>query len=173
MPVNGTVPDVHGPTARVVAMDDPATAPMIEGLRAEYTRRYGAEAAQREMSSYPLADFAAPHGAVLLLEEEGRAVAGGALRRLDAGTAEFKRIWTAEGWRRRGLGRRVMAGLEERAAALGYRRAYLTTGPAQPEAVALYTRLGYELLDDEGWGEDGERRYYAFAKPLDGPVAPR
>jgi hypothetical protein len=35
-----------------------------------------------------------------------------------------------------------------RAAALGYSRAYLTTGFRQPEATALYLKLGYRPLFD-------------------------
>ncbi|RCV50911.1 GNAT family N-acetyltransferase [Marinitenerispora sediminis] len=158
----------RGYTVRGAAIGDTAVAPMVAELTAEYTRRYGADVAAREMAGYPASDFAAPHGGVLLLEEAGRTVAGGAFRRMDAGTAEFKRIWTAAAHRRRGHGRRIVAALEGEAAARGYRRAYLTTGPAQPEAVALYLRLGYALLDSEGTSPDGSRDYYAFAKPLPG-----
>ncbi|MFC7331053.1 GNAT family N-acetyltransferase [Marinactinospora rubrisoli] len=153
-------------TVRTVTIGDAAVAPMMAELTAEYTRRYGAEAAAREMAGYPDSDFAAPHGAVLLLEHAGLPVAGGAFRRKDAHTAELKRIWTAAAHRRRGHGRRIVAALETAAAARGYRHVYLSTGPAQPEAVALYRRLGYALLDGEGTAPDGGRHYYAFAKTL-------
>ncbi|GAA1077112.1 GNAT family N-acetyltransferase [Nocardiopsis composta] len=159
------------PVERSVAMGDPAVRPMLDGLAEEYTRRYGAEAAERELAAYPDADFAAPHGGVVLIELGGRPVAGGAFRRLDGATAEFKRIWTDAAHRRRGLGRRAMAALEAAAARSGYRRAYLTTGPEQPEAVALYTRLGYALSSAEGLDERGGRRYYAFSKELGGGAA--
>ncbi|GLX10971.1 GNAT family N-acetyltransferase [Microbispora sp. NBRC 16548] len=78
----------------------------------------------------------------------GETVAGGAFRRYDAVTAELKRIWAHPSHRRRGLGRAVVRVLEREAAARGYRRVYLTTGPRQPEAAALYLASGYTPLFD-------------------------
>jgi polar amino acid transport system permease protein len=159
---------------------DPAATPLLEGLLQEYSTRYGAGAI-REFDGNPPEHFtAAQGGALVLLREEGHTVAGGALRRYDpeyvaAGvvgadfpvrhTAEFKRIWTHSGHRRRGLGRRVLRELELRAADLGYHRVFLTTGPLQPEAVALYHAAGYTELPDLG----AETRGFAihpFLKPL-------
>jgi polar amino acid transport system permease protein len=42
----------------------------------------------------------------------------------------------------------VLAELERTAAAAGYRRLYLTTGPRQPEAKGLYLAAGYTPLFD-------------------------
>jgi GNAT superfamily N-acetyltransferase len=132
---------------RRVEPSDPATAPMMAELTEEYVSRYG-EGAREEMARYPTAEFAAPHGGMLLLFEHGHPVAGGAFRRYDDRTAELKRIWTHSAHRRRGLGRRVVDELERAAAAAGYRRVYLTTGPRQPEAKALYLATGYTALFD-------------------------
>jgi GNAT superfamily N-acetyltransferase len=164
----GTRPDRRAEQrVRLVTMADPATAPMVAELADEYRRRYGAEAAAREMAGHPDAEFAPPHGGVVLLEEDGAPVAGGAFRRADTpGAAEFKRVWTAGAHRRRGLGRRVMAELEAAAARAGYARVLLTTGPAQPEAVALYEALGYALDPAQGVDPSGARAYYAFTKDL-------
>ncbi|ASU83863.1 GNAT family N-acetyltransferase [Nocardiopsis gilva YIM 90087] len=154
----GGAPD--GITVRPVLITDPLAAPMIAELTAEYCRRYGEENGRNEMNSIPDSDFAPPHGGVLLLEEDGEIIAGGAFRRWEhdlpgaratsagtGATVEFKRVWTASAHRRRGLARRVMAELEAAARRTGYRTAFLITGPAQPEAIALYTRLGYTRLD--------------------------
>lgn len=92
--------------------------------------------------------FEPPHGQFLLLMEAGEAVAGGAFKRFDDETAELKRIWTHSRHRRRGLARRVVEELEKEALAFGYRRVYLTTGPRQPEAKALYLATGYTPLFD-------------------------
>ena len=78
---------------------------------------------------------------------DGLPVTGGAFCRFDgAQTAELKRIWTDRRYRQRGFGRLLLAELEARIAALGYRRVYLTTGNRQPEAEALYTAVGYTRL---------------------------
>ncbi|GAA1461641.1 GNAT family N-acetyltransferase [Nocardiopsis exhalans] len=136
-----------------VAHDDPRVAGLLAGLLEEYTERYGAEGAANELSRYPVTEFVAPHGCLVLAELDGEVVAGGALRpyRKDrvgqADTVEFKRIWTSARHRRRGLGRQIMTALEEAARDLGYTRVMLFTGPSQPEAVALYERIGYRWVD--------------------------
>ncbi|MFF8812716.1 GNAT family N-acetyltransferase [Streptomyces pactum] len=130
------------------AVTDPLVEPLLRELGHEYTTRYGSQAHQ-ELARYPDEEFTpARGGALLLLLEDGAPVAGGAFRRYDAVTAELKRIWTHSGHRRRGLARRVVAELEREAAARGYRRVYLTTGPRQPEARGLYLATGYTPLFD-------------------------
>ncbi|MEU0238968.1 GNAT family N-acetyltransferase [Nocardiopsis sp. NPDC006198] len=127
---------------RAARIDDPLAAPLVDGLRREYTARYGS-AAGDEMTRFPVSDFAPPHGLFLLLLLGGRPVAGGAFRRYDDRTAEVKRMWTASAHRRRGYARLVLAALERAAAAAGYGRVHLTTGPRQPEARGLYLAAGY------------------------------
>ncbi|GAA4661130.1 GNAT family N-acetyltransferase [Amycolatopsis dongchuanensis] len=133
-----------------VDQDDPRVAPLLAELAHEYSSRYGGtfEAMHEDLRGYPRERFAPPHGALLLVLEHGEPVAGGAFQRYDERTAELKRIWTHSAHRRRGLARRVVAELEREAAARGYERVYLTTGPRQPEAKALYLAAGYTPLFD-------------------------
>jgi len=131
--------------------DDPLAAPLFAELAVEYDTRYGDlfGGAAEELTRYPAEEFVPPDGELVLLLQDGEPVAGGAFRRhVDAGTAEVKRMWTAAAHRRRGLARRVLDELEARAAARGYRRMYLTTGPRQPEAKALYLAAGWTPLFD-------------------------
>ena len=133
-----------------VPVSDPRVRPLLRELGEEYSRRYGKDA-HEELARYPDEEFTAPYGGVLLLLlEAGEPVAGGAFRRHDSATAELKRIWTHSAHRRRGLARRVVAELEREAATRGYRRVFLTTGPRQPEARALYLATGYTPLFDTG-----------------------
>lgn len=143
------VPSTGSPDATWLrtVVSDPLVAPMLRQLGDEYSARYGKDA-HAEMARYPGAEFEPPDGVLLLLLERGEPVAGGAYRRYDARTAELKRIWTHAAQRRRGLARRVVAELERTAASSGYRRVYLTTGPRQPEARALYLAAGYSPLFD-------------------------
>lgn len=128
-------------TVHYTDLTDPAAQPLIDELTHEYRTRYGPN---EEMTRYPATEFAPPNGAFpLLLKPDGQAVAGGAFRRYDRITAEIKRVWTHSAYRRRGLGRMVMRELEAEAIRRGYRRIWLVTGPRQPEAEALYLRLGY------------------------------
>ncbi|MER6693392.1 GNAT family N-acetyltransferase [Streptomyces minutiscleroticus] len=131
-----------------VPVSDPRVGPLLRELGDEYSARYGKDA-HTELARYPDEEFTEPYGGLLLLLlEDGEPVAGGAFRRYDGNTAELKRIWTHSAHRRRGLARRVVAELEREAAARGYRRIFLTTGPRQPEARGLYLATGYTPLFD-------------------------
>ena len=144
MPV---IADPAGFTVVEAAVGDPLVEPMLRELAEEYLTRYGA-LAHGELTRYPAAEFAPPHGLLILLLKDGQPVAGGAYRRHDETTAELKRIWTHSAHRRRGLARQVVQVLEERALRQGYRRIHLTTGPRQPEARGLYLSIGYRPLFD-------------------------
>jgi GNAT superfamily N-acetyltransferase len=159
--------------------DDPLASPLLADLAVEYDTRYGDlfGGASEELTRYPAAEFLPPSGEFVLVLEDGVAVAGGAFRRHpDPGTAEVKRMWTAATHRRRGLARRVLAELEQRAADHGYRRMYLTTGPRQPEARDLYLAAGWSPLFDPAAPRPTDtdalralpvdQRLYAFEKDL-------
>ena len=153
-------------------MHDPRVRPLLDELAVEYDSRYGdlfgRGAAAEELNRYPAAEFAGPGGALLMIQENGESVAGGAFRRYDADTAEFKRIWTHSAHRRRGLARVVLTELERLAALRGYRRIYLTTGPRQPEAKHLYLTTGYAPQFDVD-ADPETVKSLAFTKDLPGP----
>lgn len=151
-----------------VAADDPIAAPMLAELEHEYDSRYGTawgEPASAELSRYPVDAFSPPRGAFLLLLEQGAPIAGGAFKTFGPRTTELKRIWTAATHRRRGLARRVVLELEAEARRRGFTEVYLTTGPRQPEAVALYLATGYTPLFDPARPAD-EIIVHGFAKAL-------
>ncbi|GAA1583458.1 NADPH-dependent FMN reductase [Kribbella karoonensis] len=128
-----------------VRPDDPEAAPLLADLVVEYSTRYGRTNENTQLTEVPPSDFHAEYGgAFVLLRNGGKTLAGGAIRRYDDETAEVKRMWTSQLYRRQGLGRRVLSELEAVAADLGYRRLYLTTGPRQPEAAGLYVAAGFE-----------------------------
>ena len=87
-------------------------------------------------------------GAYVVGWEDGRAVAGGALKRLEPGVAEIKRMYVVPDARGRGLARRLLAALEDVARELGYERVRLDTGASQPHAQVLYESAGYREVPD-------------------------
>ncbi len=139
---------------RRVPLTDPLVEPLLQGLAEEYSRRYGVTVGTGEMATTPAPQFEAPDGAFVLLLDDGRAVAGGGVRRLSSTTCEVKRMWTAPDRRRRGHASAVLRALQEAGRDLGYRRIRLVTGPAQPEAIALYAAHGYARIPvlDSDWG---------------------
>ena len=100
-------------------------------------------------------------GTFLIVYRAGSPAGCGALRLLDAKTAELKRMYVAPAVRGTGLGRRLVTALEAEARALGVRRLVLETGTAQPEAIALYESAGYTEVPKFGIYRchDGSRCY--------------
>ncbi|MDR6638781.1 GNAT family N-acetyltransferase [Paenarthrobacter nitroguajacolicus] len=168
MTTSPTLP-TSGLTVLSLPMDDPRVRPLLDELAVEYEARYGdlfsSEGAAEELNRYPAEEFAAPHGALIIIQENGESVAGGAFRRYDQDTAELKRIWTHSSHRRRGLARRVLVELEAEARRRGYAKLYLTTGPRQPEAKNLYLATGYTALFDLD-ADPEEIMHLAFSKDL-------
>lgn len=81
---------------------------------------------------------------------DGRAVACGGLRRLDAHTGEVKRMYVVPDRRRTGAAARVLAALEDSARTLGWTHLRLETGDRLAGAIAFYTRAGYRPIPNFG-----------------------
>jgi GNAT superfamily N-acetyltransferase len=91
-------------------------------------------------------EVAEGRGIFLVIYRDGTPVGCGALRLLDAETAELKRMYLSPAVRGRGLGRRLVAALEAEARALGVRRLVLETGVRQAAALALYRATGFHPI---------------------------
>ncbi|MDU0345702.1 MFS transporter [Microbacterium sp. KSW2-29] len=83
---------------------------------------------------------------VLVLDDDGEAVGHAALRAL-GDELEVKRVFVHRRARGHGASRALMAALEELARARGAGRLILQTGDRQPEAIALYERIGYHPIE--------------------------
>jgi GNAT superfamily N-acetyltransferase len=109
------------------------------------------------------APMAAPGGAFVLARVGDEVAACGGLQRHDDDTGEIKRMWVGPRWRRTGLGRLMLAELEQRAGELGYRRIVLDTNGTLDEALSLYGSSGYEPIDRYN---DNPYAQHWFAKQL-------
>src|SRR5262245_44323821 len=95
-----------------------------------------------------------PAGLLLVATLHADPIGCGALK-LHADIAEVKRMWVSPSVRGLGLGRRLLAELESRAAEAGARTLRLETNGALREAIGLYRAAGYRAvdpLDDEPYG---------------------
>lgn len=137
-----------GATVRLRALpyDHPVAQHLVERVQQEYVQRYGG----RDEAVVAPADFEPPAGVFLVAEVDGEAAACGAWRLLPSGDVEIKRVYVEPAHRRRGLARRIMAALEDSAARAGHRSVVLNSGQEQPEALALYDRLGYRPVPGYG-----------------------
>jgi ribosomal protein S18 acetylase RimI-like enzyme len=129
-----------------VAYDSDVAQQLVEEVQAEYVERYGGPDATPLVPE----EFAPPSGSFLVAFAGGEPVGSVGLRRHDDGAVEIKRLYVRAAHRRRGHARALLAAVEERARALGYRRVVLETGSRQPEAVALYLASGYERAEPFG-----------------------
>jgi len=128
---------------RADILSAPARA-LIAALNAELSARYPEEGATHfRLDPGEVADG---RGAFLIASSSGRPVGCGAVRRLEAGTGEIKRMYVSPDARGRGVGRAVLTALEAEARALGITRLVLETGLRQIEAVALYERAGFSQI---------------------------
>src|SRR5712691_9284708 len=117
---------------------------LIDSLNAELRGVYSEPGATH--FHLDLEEVADGRGTFLVVYREGTPVGCGALRLLDAETAELKRMYVSPIVRGSGLGRRLVAALEAEARALGVRRLVLETGVRQAAALTLYRATGFQPI---------------------------
>ena len=99
-----------------------------------------------EMIGKRLTDMACGSGILLVVEADDRIVAEGTLQRSNGDGSITLGLLVLEGYRDRGIGRRLMAALETEARRLGRRRIDLTVWGANDRAYHLYASMGYREM---------------------------
>ncbi|WP_373512129.1 GNAT family N-acetyltransferase [Persicitalea sp.] len=74
----------------------------------------------------------------------------GAIREYQPDRTEVKRMYVTPEGRGKGVATKILAELESWAAELGCRYCILETGKRQPEAIALYKKMGYRIIKNYG-----------------------
>ena len=149
-------PSAGGWEIRRVGYGHPDALRLIAEVQAEYVVRYGGP----DQTPLDPLMFEPPAGSFYVGYLDGVPVATGAWRRSgvealgSAATVEVKRMYVVPAARGRGLGRLMLACLEESAAAHGADVVVLETGLRQPEAIALYESAGYVPVPAFGYYRD-------------------
>ena len=80
----------------------------------------------------------------------------GAIKNYDTETMEVKRMYVLPDKRGQGIASAILQELEQWALEMGCRKSLLETGRKQPEAIALYTKNGYQVIPNFGQYEQVE-----------------
>ena len=140
-----------------------AGAALISALNAELSGRYPkVDANHFRLDAEEVTD---DRGAFLVAYSTGGPVGCGAIRLLDEGDAEIKRMYVVPEARRTGAADLILGALQAEARRLRATRLVLETGRRQPEALSLYLRAGFVRVPQ--YGEYlGSPLSVCMAKPL-------
>ncbi|MBG0561677.1 GNAT family N-acetyltransferase [Actinoplanes aureus] len=122
--------------------DDRAGVALRAAQRAELDARYGGD--DHEPGTPPSA--ADIDVFMVAVDAYGQPIGCGALRRLDADSAEIKRMYVAPAGRGTGVSTAILRALESAASERGCTTIRLETGLAQPDAMRFYEREGYREI---------------------------
>ena len=87
---------------------------------------------------------------VVVAYESGSPVSCGAIKELSPFAMEIKRMYTLPTYRGKGIATLILKELEKWAAELSYAKCVLETGKKQAEAIKLYQKNGYQVIDNYG-----------------------
>jgi putative acetyltransferase len=125
--------------------ENPAFAKLVQQLDRELLARYKDEQAQYD-----------PHNkiennkTVIIAYINNQPVGCGCIKPIDLFTVEIKRMFVLPEHRGKGTAMAIIDELELLAKELSFKRAILETGNRQPEAIAVYKKSGYSIIDNYG-----------------------
>ncbi|MCC3765218.1 GNAT family N-acetyltransferase [Glycomyces sp. TRM65418] len=134
--------------------EDPEGGALRLAQRAELDERFGCD--DHEPGPAPSSEDIAVF--LVAVDPRGEAVGCGALREIDAATAEVKRMYVTPASRGTGAARAILTALEATARERGWTTLRLETGDEhhQPDANRFYEREGYHRIPRFGHYVDSE-----------------
>jgi GNAT superfamily N-acetyltransferase len=136
--------EIAAPTSVQIRREDLSTLVaqrLISALNAELIACYPEEGAN--FFRLDAEEVSEDRGAFLVAYLGGTPVGCGAVRQIEPGVAEIKRMYVDPTVRGRRVGRQIVDALEAHARQLGAKRIVLETGPRQSDAIAMYQHAGF------------------------------
>lgn len=87
---------------------------------------------------------------VVLIYDNAKPIACGAIKQFSTATMEVKRMFTLPHYREKGAASILLKELEKWAKELGHNKCVLETSRRQPDALALYHKNGYLVIPNYG-----------------------
>ncbi len=134
---------------RFTIAEEPADSDDVRWCFGQYYRELGTEFGYDVDTALPLGvdQLTRPHGLVLVIRDGSEPVGCGAVKLLDDGIGEIKRMWVSPSVRGFGLGGRLLDELESAAIAAGRTSTRLETNDQLEAALAMYRGRGYEEVE--------------------------
>jgi ribosomal protein S18 acetylase RimI-like enzyme len=121
---------------------------------------------EQELAELP-GKYAAPLGRLWLAIDEGQVVGCIALRKLEDGISEMKRLYVRSSARGKGVGKLLVQSLIEEARKIGYEKMRLDTYPPKMgQAVKIYHSMGFVEIEPY-YGNPNEGTLYMELKLKD------
>lgn len=118
-----------------------------EDVDPEFVQRvFTYQGLQHELAELP-GKYVPPDGRLLLAIQDAETAGCVALRKIDRGICEMKRMWVRPEFRGKGIGRALAETIIDEARTIGYTRMCLDTGKFMQEAPALYRSLGFKDIE--------------------------
>jgi putative acetyltransferase len=100
----------------------------------------------KELADLPGA-YSPPHGRLLLATVEEQVAGCVALRPLEPGICEMKRLYVRPAYRGQALGKKLVEAVVTEARCIGYERMRLDTVPSMAAAISLYRAIGFREIE--------------------------
>jgi ribosomal protein S18 acetylase RimI-like enzyme len=142
--------DPAGSALTFTQVESPAQVAQARELFLEYAQSLGFSLCfqnfDKELEELP-GHYAPPQGRLLLAEYEGQLAGCVAMRALEPGACEMKRLYLRPQFRGKGLGGALAERIILEARQAGYQKMRLdTVEPVMKDAVAMYRKLGFKEI---------------------------